>query len=1154
MTRTLRPRKSKPSYIALAGIELDDEGAGPSKRAVAFDDDVDSGSDFAPEKDPDAQAAEEDNEEDEDEEMEVDGEDDGPNAAPSISVTASRRSASVVEAKAKTVRGVFESALKPLDVEKKAMKGPSKPSLSRASKRQMYVLPTPSVHHRHRAVPLYTRTGRVERLETRPVLFHAPKIAMSNNFTQNAKVADRVNKSWGYNVGPGPIWELVEDRGWYKEAVEKVPDMDSDANRRPKVHKNMEVKAGWQVLSKSDAAAFLPTDVVITEDGNLKPPPPVTCLLGPFGQQTETKIEMFQSHDMAEFFPESSAYLFNAGAPVWGIDWCPIHADDRPVKLRTRAAHKFKQYLAVAPFPTSSHSPEIGVKVSRSSHACLQIWSLAPTPPSNSAPKAKGKEVDRGEMKCEMVLCIESGPAHELKWCPLPSHDDHSEKRRPRKLGLLSGVFEDGSWSVYVVPFPEDVRADGDLSQPVYVKLPEPLVRIELEETNCWTFDWANSEQIAIGTTNGIIAVYDLGPYLKAINTDTALISDILPTHYITVHQSAIRALAWIRAPPSTSTGAPRTDGDPTVIASGGYDGMECMTDIREGHGSVMNRTRDVINAMAFSPFGGGPVTIDHENIVKAYSASPSMLGRGHTLLEPQGPVWPFFIHKIYQLDYSRKSGVYRMLERFLPQETQDRPATKAKAAKAKATNDAAAIKEQERIKANSIGTGAWPREVGVHRVIWNSCNGLASSGLLASATASGLCRVDELWGRWIKGKVPYGGIEHIRRELDDDAMDVDGASDDSAVSSSRKAMSIFSNPSGKIDITGGNFSVIMGHSYDRAQFEDQAASKKAKPVAKITHLFKKTHALSAENFIPSQARFTQDGSHIVAVAGANSSVVIWDLGADGQQVTHQIIEGATYAKIAKISFDGSRVFLGPQATTYTADTSKDIVVWDTGSCSITHTVQTSELVTVVDVAMSQDGSRLMASSFDHMQIWDLQQRDDSRSKPVETHAGSISPIKFSPDGKRVVSVGEWDKAVKIWEVMGGETLEWESTLPKETGSLQHSVVTAMAVSNQGMIALGFENGELCITGVDRDVEDSPEMDPIRHADCITDIIFSADGERLAVSSVGGVVRMWSVATGLPISKELRSQTSVDAVALSSDERKLLAVERNGRVVVWELQ
>ena len=35
------------------------------------------------------------------------------------------------------------------------------------------------------------------------------------------------------------------------------------------------------------------------------------------------------------------------------------------------------------------------------------------------------------------------------------------------------------------------------------VKMPHPIFRIELEETSCWSFDWANSELIAIGTTNG---------------------------------------------------------------------------------------------------------------------------------------------------------------------------------------------------------------------------------------------------------------------------------------------------------------------------------------------------------------------------------------------------------------------------------------------------------------------------------------------------------------------------------------------------------------------------------------------------------------------------------------------------------------------------
>ena len=150
----------------------------------------------------------------------------------------------------------------------------------------------------------------------------------------------------------------------------------------------------------------------------------------------------------------------------------------------------------------------------------------------------------------------------------------------------------------------------------------------------------------------------------------------LLPTHYITVHQCAIRAVTWVKAPPQwyvlqgpdkkkgkapDTSAEEREEGwdNPTVIASGGYDGMECMTDIREGRGVVMNRTRgavgficdshsprslsrslDVINAMTFAPYSGGTITIDHENIVKAYSASPKMLGRGHLLMEPHGPVW----------------------------------------------------------------------------------------------------------------------------------------------------------------------------------------------------------------------------------------------------------------------------------------------------------------------------------------------------------------------------------------------------------------------------------------------------------------------------------------------------------------------------------
>ena len=106
-------------------------------------------------------------------------------------------------------------------------------------------------------------------------------------------------------------------------------------------------------------------------------------------------------------------------------------------------------------------------------------------------------------------------------------------------------------------------------------------------------------------------------------------------------------------------------------------------------------------------------------------------------------------------------------LTQFYDQETIDRT-TQARTAKQKKSGAVA-----------PVGTGAWPREVGVHRVVWNNGNGLASSALLASGTSSGLCRVDVLWGRWLRDKVPYQGLEGIRMEDGNLAMDVDSDSSD---------------------------------------------------------------------------------------------------------------------------------------------------------------------------------------------------------------------------------------------------------------------------------------------------------------------------------------------------------------------------------------
>jgi transcription factor C subunit 6 len=109
----------------------------------------------------------------------------------------------------------------------------------------------------------------------------------------------------------------------------------------------------------------------------------------------------------------------------------------------------------------------------------------------------------------------------------------------------------------------------------------------------------------------------------------------------------------------------------------------------------------------------------------------------------------------VYQLDYSRTAGRFRMLDRLKPREMAERP---------------------------EGGGGAWHSSVGVQRVAWHSGAGLAAAGLLASATGSGLCRVDFLEGRWFRDRVPYERVEAMRME--EDGMDVDEEPEDNDDSS----------------------------------------------------------------------------------------------------------------------------------------------------------------------------------------------------------------------------------------------------------------------------------------------------------------------------------------------------------------------------------
>ena len=250
MTRQLRVRKARPSYAELAGFadepsDAEENHAGPSALFVAAMDNekelepVPGDEDRDGDGDEDQDALYDMEEADDFEPEEVNGKPAKVVHRPAASASTSTKS----KTKKPTAKDKGKGKAKAESAEGTTV------SQVRRPKGKMYALPTPSVHHRHRAVPLYSREGRTERLTARPSLFEPSSLTLTSSFTERPIVSDRVNKAWGFNVGHGPLWDLAEDRGWYKEAITTGNNADTEAKRRPRVYPDICVQDGWEIMT-----------------------------------------------------------------------------------------------------------------------------------------------------------------------------------------------------------------------------------------------------------------------------------------------------------------------------------------------------------------------------------------------------------------------------------------------------------------------------------------------------------------------------------------------------------------------------------------------------------------------------------------------------------------------------------------------------------------------------------------------------------------------------------------------------------------------------------------------------------------------------------------------------------------------------------------
>jgi WD40 repeat protein len=115
-------------------------------------------------------------------------------------------------------------------------------------------------------------------------------------------------------------------------------------------------------------------------------------------------------------------------------------------------------------------------------------------------------------------------------------------------------------------------------------------------------------------------------------------------------------------------------------------------------------------------------------------------------------------------------------------------------------------------------------------------------------------------------------------------------------------------------------------------------------------------------------------------------------------------------------------------------------------------------------------------------------------------HAGAVTAVTFSPDGKTIASASE-DQTVRLWDSSTGSLIR---ELTGHTG-----IVTSAAFSPDGKtIASGSEDKTVrlweSLTG--RSVGELTG-----HAGAVTAVTFSPDGKTIASAGVDGTVQVWPV-------------------------------------------
>ena len=193
---------------------------------------------------------------------------------------------------------------------------------------------------------------------------------------------------------------------------------------------------------------------------------------------------------------------------------------------------------------------------------------------------------------------------------------------------------------------------------------------------------------------------------------------------------------------------------------------------------------------------------------------------------------------------------------------------------------------------------------------------------------------------------------------------------------------------------------------------------------------------------------------------------------------------------------------------------------------------------TASSVSFSPDGNYIASADDDTIYIWNSS--TGALKRTLYGHTGPIRSVRFSPDGKRIISAAD-DYAIRIWDV------------DNEDGQY-----TALQHDRSANYAAFSPDGKLLVTASDDrrvhlwNLQTRTEKTLSGHEGAVRCAVFSPNHKRIVSASDDHTLRVWDAGT----TRELQTLTghsgNVNSVCYSPNGRYMLSASSDHSIRIWD--